>query len=127
MPAGAYSVRAWLHGLLAGLVALAAIVAPVQHERMMFGRAAAALAAADAHAAHGAGTPDHGHHEHFGASACFACVLMAAPGLPPVVFAGIASPSARAVVSRRISRARVRRAVPRAAHRPRAPPAAILA
>ncbi|MFO1210501.1 MAG: hypothetical protein U1E40_14985 [Amaricoccus sp.] len=46
MPVEAHSVRAWLHGLLAGLVALAAIVAPAQHERMMSARAVTTPAAA---------------------------------------------------------------------------------
>ncbi|WP_299134424.1 hypothetical protein [uncultured Amaricoccus sp.] len=94
---------AWLNGVLAALIAVAAVIAPAQHERMMLGRAVAALAAAAEVAA-----PPHGHgdqarrgaegaggHDHLAAPACFACLLMGAPGLPAVAFAGVAKYPAR--------------------------------
>lgn len=91
MPALPHSSRSWLPGLLAGLLALAAIVAPAQHGRMALGRAVAALAMVDAHGPHaGHGAPAKSQHEHLAAPACLACVLVAAPGLPAAAFAGMA-------------------------------------
>lgn len=117
-------VRPWLHGLLAGLLALAAIAAPAQHERMMLGRAVAEPATAHGHGTHaGHGAPAGGHHEHLATPACFACVLMAAPGLPTAPFAGLvrfAAPEAAR------PEAHVPAAVPgtaRSARHARAPPA----
>lgn len=85
--------RHWLAGLLAGLLALAAVVAPAQHNRMMLQREAAmsgAVAAMQAGHAHHPQAPAGGQHEHVAAPACFACMLVAAPGLPTAAFAGLA-------------------------------------
>ena len=122
---------AWLNGVLAALIAVAAVIAPAQHERMMLGRAVAALAAAAEVAA-----PPHGHgdqarrgaegaggHDHLAAPACFACLLMGAPGLPAVAFAGVADRAPPDAVTPAAPRPVRAGALAWAPHSPRAPPA----
>ena len=139
MPALAHLVRPWLNGLLAGLLAVAAVLAPAQHERMMLGRAVAALteagpgpaAAHRMHAGHGDRhgddqrhrTPAGSGHEHRGDPSCFACLLMGAPGLPAVAFAGLAARALPAPALAVAPRSVVVAALARASHRPRGPPA----
>lgn len=138
MPAPAHLVRPWLYGLLAGLLAVAATIAPAQHERMVLGRAALALAAAESEpgpgacgmrAGHGerhaAGAPAEGGSDHLAAPSCFACLLMGAPGLPGVavaVLAARARPAPAPALAPRPVRAAARAWAP---HRPRGPPASL--
>lgn len=138
MPAPARFVRPWLNGLVAGLLLVATLVAPAQHERMLLGRAVAALAATSPqgaavahhmHARHGdpadRGAPAGDGHDHIGAPACFACLLMGAPGLPAAAFAGLAArvlPAPAPVVARRPF---LVAALAWAPHRPRGPPASL--
>jgi hypothetical protein len=79
-------------GLLAGLFALAIVPAPAEHARAVVERAAFAIAYAmpdgtlpELCADHG-GSAD-GHDRHLPRPACYACVLMAAPGLQAPPFA----------------------------------------
>jgi hypothetical protein len=76
--------RVWLNGLLAGLLVLAAVAAPALHGRAVVERATAHSTLHEgqghAHADHGA--PADGNRGHQAAPACFACVVMSAPGLP---------------------------------------------
>ena len=111
----------WLNALLAGLLALAAVVAPAQHGRAVLARAAAEAAqASPGHNGHSA--PAEGHDRHLAAPACFACVIMAAPGLPALAFvhadraacAVVVDPGGRALAPAR--------GVAWAPHRARAPP-----
>ena len=86
--------RFWLSGLLAGLFALAILPFPSLHSRAVLQRAAFAAAYAmpdgslpelcSGHARSGTGD---GHGPHLGAAPCLACLVMAAPGLPPPPFA----------------------------------------
>jgi len=83
-------LRAWLTGLLAGLFALAVLAVPGEHARMMLDRAGFALAYAMPDGtlpvlctgtdSHDDGLPGS---RHGVAPDCLACVLLAAPGLPP--------------------------------------------
>jgi hypothetical protein len=80
-------LRFWLTGLLAGLFASAILLAPALQARMLIERATFVVAY---------GLPDgtlpelcsehdrqsDGHDRHAATSACSACVIMAAPGLP---------------------------------------------
>lgn len=87
--------RGWLAGLLLSLFALPIADAPAQHARAVLARSAVALALAEPGALHahtGPEAPADGHREHQAAAACFACILMAAPGL-------LAPPSAQAARS----------------------------
>lgn len=73
----------WLTGVLVLLLALTLGEAPAQHARTVLARASEAVAVAQIGAGdHGHGKPASEHHGHLLAPACFACVLMAAPGLP---------------------------------------------
>lgn len=79
-------LRYVLNGLLAGLFALAMVAAPSEHARAVLDRAAFAVAYAmpdgslpELCSDHGEQTDGHG--QHLIASACLACVIMAAPGL----------------------------------------------
>ena len=79
--------RLWLNALLAGLFALAVVAAPAEHARSVVARAGLNTAhpmpdgampgTHGGHAGHAGG-----HGEHLNLPACFACILMAAPGLP---------------------------------------------
>lgn len=132
-----HAIRPWLNGVLAGLLALAAILAPAQHERMMLGREIAALAMAPerdapAIATHDMGgmhdhrAPASGGHDHLGsAPTCYACLLMAVPGLPPTAFAGLAPRLLPSAVKYRSPRLTVHRPVAWASRHARAPPALI--
>ena len=80
-------LRFWLTGLLAGLFALAIVPAPAEHARAVL---AQAVFVADYAMPDGTlpdlcsdhGEPVDGHGRHLLEPACFACVIMAAPGLP---------------------------------------------
>ncbi len=78
-------LRNWTMGLLAGLFALAIVPAPAEHARAVVERAAFAVAYAmpdgtlpDICGEHDGST---GHEQHLLTPACYACVIMAAPGL----------------------------------------------
>ena len=128
-PTRTRTVRPWLHGLLAALLALAATVAPAEHGRMMLGRAAAALAMAPGpsvqrdHGPHvGHDAPAGGAHTHFSAPTCLACVLMGAPGLPAAGFAVRPPRLTPTLPSQRVQAPCILATLAWAPHSPRAPP-----
>lgn len=135
--APAHIVRPWLNGLLAGLLAIASVMAPAQHERMMLRRAVTTLAlvseaSAPPHHMHGGlgaslrrDAPAGGGHDHLALPGCFACLLMGAPGLPGVAFAGLIAPARPVGASPVAARPVMAHALAWAPQSPRAPPASL--
>ena len=97
-------IRRSLAGLLTGLFAFAIVVAPAAHARAVIGKAlfVAAYAMPDGTLPHicGHSEPVEDHGQHRLATACLACVIMAAPGLPdvPLAIAGRVMPAGVAPV-----------------------------
>ncbi|MFO1142270.1 MAG: hypothetical protein U1E59_07755 [Amaricoccus sp.] len=123
--------RAWLAGLLCGLFAVAGLMVPAQHARMVIERATLELAY---------GMPDgtlpalcdegmgHGPADHSAALPdCLACVLMAAPGLACAPLPKLARVGAPAPVDVKVAPASVRLSFVLAGRHARAPPPASLA
>jgi hypothetical protein len=123
------TLRSWLTGALAGLFVLAVVQAPAQHARVVAERAAFSAAHAMPHGTSSGIHHDEasdGHGRHMLTPACFACVIMAAPGLP---VASSAQASRIGVAARVVDfgEAVAPREVGWAPQRARAPPAGFIA
>ena len=125
-------LRSCLTGLLAGLFVLAILPAPAQHTRALIERAAFALSYALPDGTLPAlcsehGAPSDGHNRHVFAPACFACIIMSAPGLPAPVTNLIRIGGGVALAEYHVRDISAGCQIALASHRARAPPAASIA
>ena len=120
--------RIWLNGLLAGLFALAAVAAPALHGRAVLERATAhSLHEGQGHAHADHGAPADGNRGHQAAPACFACVIMSAPGLPSAPRVEVARVGPAFAANLEACGALPKRGVARGPQRARAPPSGCIA
>ena len=121
--------RVWLNGLLAGLFALAAVAAPALHGRAVVERATAhsTLHEGQAHTHGDHSAPADGNRGHQAGPACFACVIMSAPGLPSAPRGEAARVGTAFAADLDARGALPRRGVAWAPQRARAPPSGCIA